>query len=214
VITPGWDGAAADGRSVDRDLVLSVANAHPGKGVPEAIAAFTLAGVGGSRLVLVGDLQRDRAEERRAREALRRCSLPVARAGVVAPARLSELYARAAVLLTASRYEGWPIAVAEAMASGVPIVGFDIAGVRELLRDGHDGLLVPCAEVAALGRAMARVMGDAALAYRMGRAARHRARAWPTWEVTRRRFADELEQLAATRPVPRTRRTRNPTRTP
>ena len=88
--------AAADGRSVDRDLVLSVANAHPGKGVPEAIAAFTLAGVGGSRLVLVGDLQRDRAGERRAREALRRCSLPVARAGVVAPARLSELYARAA----------------------------------------------------------------------------------------------------------------------
>jgi glycosyltransferase involved in cell wall biosynthesis len=195
VIAPGWDGAAADYRAARPDRLLSVANAHPGKGIPEAVEAYTAADRLGQRLTLVGDLRRDPVEARRVRAALRRCPRPIERMGVVETEELSSLYARAAVLLTASRYEGWPIAVAEAMASGVPVVGFDVPGVRELVRSGHDGLLVPPGDVPALADALSRVASDAGLAGSLGSAGRRRARSCPRWETTGRRFAEELERL-------------------
>jgi glycosyltransferase involved in cell wall biosynthesis len=99
------------------------------------------------------------------------------------------------VFVTASRYEGWPIAVAEAMASGVPVVGFDVAGVRELARHGEDGVLVPAGDLDGLARALRRVWTDDSLRERMGRAARTRARGWPTWRDAARRFVEALETV-------------------
>ena len=117
--------------------------------------------------------------------------------GVLAPGELSALFARARAFLTASRYEGWPIAVAEAMASGVPVVGFGAPGVDELVRSGRDGMLVPAGDVEALAGALRTVVIDAGLAERLGRSGRARARAWPTWKDTARRFASEMESFAA-----------------
>jgi glycosyltransferase involved in cell wall biosynthesis len=97
------------------------------------------------------------------------------------------------VFVTASRYEGWPIAVAEAMASGVPVVGFDIPGLRELVRPGTDGLLVAPGDVAALGRAVAALLSNRTLAAGLGASARERAMGWLTWQECGERFADTME---------------------
>ncbi len=52
--------------------------------------------------------------------------------------------ADASVFVQSSRGEGFPLALLEAMASGVPCAAFDCApGVREIVRDGEDGLLAP-----------------------------------------------------------------------
>ena len=56
------------------------------------------------------------------------------------------------------------IVLVEAMAAGVPVVCTDIHGYREVVRDGVEGLLVPPNDPAALADAIARVLGDAALA--------------------------------------------------
>ena len=214
VIPPGWDGAAAARRGPHPDLVLVVANAHPGKGVPDAVTAYGRAGPVASSLVVVGDVARDPEEHRRVQAAVAACRRPVVLAGVLPPQELPRLYARAAVFLTASRYEGWPIAVAEAMASGAPVVGFDAPGVRDLVRDGRDGALAPAGDVDVLARALAGVASDPDRSRALGLAARRRARAWPTWAHTGRRFAEELKQVLLRPPARRTPRTPTPIRTP
>ena len=53
------------------------------------------------------------------------------------------IYAAADVLLLTSRYEGTPLTVLEAMASGVPVVAPKLDGLDEILADGADSFLVP-----------------------------------------------------------------------
>lgn len=78
--------------------------------------------------------------------------------------------------------ESFGIVLVEAMAAGLPVVASAIPGFDEVLRDGVEGFLVPPGDEEALARALARVLDDPALAERLGRAGRERARAF-SWEV-------------------------------
>jgi glycosyltransferase involved in cell wall biosynthesis len=75
------------------------------------------------------------------------------------------------LLLTTSRSEGLSYAVLDAMAHGVPVVGFDVAGVRDLVRHGVTGLLAPAGDAGALAAHMARLARDPALRQELGAAA-------------------------------------------
>ena len=83
----------------------------------------------------------------------------------------------ASVFALSSIHEGLPMAVAEAMACGVPCVAFDCApGVREIVTDGVDGIVVPPRNVDALAAGLDRLMGDPDLRRRYGAAARESVR--------------------------------------
>ena len=75
------------------------------------------------------------------------------------------------------------------------MVGFDVPGLRELIRPGRDGLLARAGDASDLGAALGDLLDEPDLATAMGRAGRRRALGWPTWEEIADRFADVLEAL-------------------
>jgi glycosyltransferase involved in cell wall biosynthesis len=78
-------------------------------------------------------------------------------------------------VVCASRSEGFGLAVAEAMAAGVPIVATRVGAIPEVLRDGEDGLLVPSEDPAALGAAVVGLMRDPSRAEALRARAQSRA---------------------------------------
>jgi glycosyltransferase involved in cell wall biosynthesis len=90
------------------------------------------------------------------------------------------------VFCISSSYEGTPLALFEAMASGKAIVSTAVDGCREVLEDGITGLLVPPREPDALAAALARAADDAGLRARLSRMARDASRRYDIGECVRR----------------------------
>jgi glycosyltransferase involved in cell wall biosynthesis len=80
-----------------------------------------------------------------------------------------EVLARADLYVQPSRREGFPNALCEAMASGLPVVAFDCSpGVRMIVRHGVDGVLVPKGEAGSMSRALDALMRDEEHRTRLG----------------------------------------------
>jgi glycosyltransferase involved in cell wall biosynthesis len=91
------------------------------------------------------------------------------------------------VFVLASRGEGFPLALMEAMATGLPCAAFDCApGVREIVRDGEDGLLARLGNTGELARRLDTLMSDKELRDRMGDAARVNVQRYAAEETVRR----------------------------
>jgi glycosyltransferase involved in cell wall biosynthesis len=80
------------------------------------------------------------------------------------------------------------------MAAGVPVVCTDIPGYREVVRDGVEGLLVPPDDPGALADAIARVLGDGALAAALTEAGRARAAGY-AWDAVLPRLEAVYERV-------------------
>lgn len=88
---------------------------------------------------------------------------------------IARLWSQAHIAVLPSHREGMPKSLLEAAASARPLVATDVPGCRALVRDGHNGLLVPLGDVGALADALERLAVDPALRLRLGRAARRDA---------------------------------------
>ncbi len=169
------DTLRALGVTPGRALIVMVSSLIPPHKDPEtfliALAAAREAGAPFQAL-LVGDGPLAAETER-----IRR------RLGLEAVVRLTgfrrdavELLAAADLAVLSSRDEGLGTTLLDAMAAGVPVVATAAGGVTEVVRDGVEGLLVPVGDGRALGAAMARVLGDAALGAALVEAGRRRVR--------------------------------------
>jgi glycosyltransferase involved in cell wall biosynthesis len=76
----------------------------------------------------------------------------------------------------------------EAMAFGLPVVGWRAGNLPYLADDGREGLLLAPGDLGGLAKALARLAEDEAFRRQLGEAARRRALSRPTWEETAARF--------------------------
>jgi glycosyltransferase involved in cell wall biosynthesis len=79
------------------------------------------------------------------------------------------------VLAITSLSEGSPLNLFEAMAAGCAVLATRVGGIPELLDDERTGLIVPPGDPHAIARGLLRLVGDPALRYRLGEAARTEA---------------------------------------
>jgi glycosyltransferase involved in cell wall biosynthesis len=128
--------------------------------------------------------QRNYAEEMRNRvqadSALRK---GVSFSGPLPHAQLAGRMHQADILVQPSVFdEPFGIQIAEAMASGLPVIGSAAGGIPELIVDGQTGILVDRDDPGALARALLNLMDNPSLARKMGVAGRRRAEEKFSWE--------------------------------
>jgi glycosyltransferase involved in cell wall biosynthesis len=110
---------------------------------------------------------------------------------------VADLLAAADVFALPSLYEGFPGAVIEAMALGLPIVTSNLATLREVVGDGDSGLLVPARDPGRLAEALGRVVDDPELAHRLGKRGHEQFLTRLTAEQSNRRMMELYERIAA-----------------
>ena len=142
----------------DGPVLACVARLEPQKGVDVAVRALHRATGGPDRptLVVLGE-----GPERPRLEALAR-ELDVR---LVLPGRLPDVAAvlrQADLLVHPARWEGFGLAVLEAMLCSLPVVATNVSSLPELVVDGETGFLVPPDDVEALAAAIARALDDRA----------------------------------------------------
>jgi len=176
-IVPPIPAALADASPVppSREAeVLFVGQVIRGKGVDLLLKA--LAGVAGNwHATVVGT--GNHLEECRALAGNLKIAERVTFAGWVPHLSLESYYARAAVCVVPSRWpEPFGMVGVEAMARGRPVVAFAVGGIPDWLADGVTGILAPEADTAALGLAIATLLGDRERAEALGQAGLERVR--------------------------------------
>lgn len=118
--------------------------------------------------------------------------------GFISEAEKLALLRRSWAVALASPKEGWGLTNVEAAACGTPAVASNSPGIRESVRDGETGFLVPHGDIGAMATAFGRLAASPALVASMGARARAFAETF-TWERTADQTAAHLEQAIRSR---------------
>jgi glycosyltransferase involved in cell wall biosynthesis len=109
--------------------------------------------------------------------------------------QLSWVYSAADVFVLPSLQDNLPNTALEALSCGVPVVGFDVGGIPEIVREGETGHLVPAKDVVGLRAAITAVMKNKDVRIRMSEAGRQHAVANYGLEIQARRYLQLYTKL-------------------
>jgi glycosyltransferase involved in cell wall biosynthesis len=198
VVEPGTDRPDVRGplRRSDSIELLCVGTVNQGKGHETLLEALASLRDLPWRLTCAGSLTRDSVTAQRVRETVARLRLEdrVSLLGELDDHALEACYGRMDVFVLATQQETYGMAVAEAIAHGLPVVATMTGAIPELV--GNDaGLLVPVGDMEALAESLARVLSDTDFRVRLAEGARLRRNRLPTWDGACRRMANALNRL-------------------
>ena len=107
----------------------------------------------------------------------------------------AQAMAAADIFVLPSLFEGTPLTMIEAMSGGMPIVTTATCGMKDVISDGTNGLLVPLRSPERIVAAVERLLADPALCARLGQAARREALEKYTWRRVAEPVRDVYERL-------------------
>ena len=195
VVEPGTERVATPPHRVEGVIaLLAVGAVVPRKGYDVLVAALARLKHLPWRLVIAGDCGRSVDTFRRLVADIAALGLSdrVQLAGTVTAEELASLYASADLFVLPSRFEGYGMAYAEAIAHGVPVIGTNAGAIPETV-PADAGVLVPPDDVDMLAATLQRLMDNPAERERL--AAGARATAFPSWRGQAALFARALENL-------------------
>jgi glycosyltransferase involved in cell wall biosynthesis len=199
LVEPGVDPAPIAAGSVgDGVHVLCVATVSATKGHEHLIQALGRIRHLPWRLTCAGSLTRDAVTARRVSQLIAADGLEdrVNLTGELNDAALRRCYCEADLFALATQFETFGIAVAEALAHGLPVVGTRTGAIEELA-NAEAGIVVEPGDHHAFAEALYKVIGDSELRKRLREGAiRARARL-TTWDAAAHRFAKVLTKAAA-----------------
>jgi glycosyltransferase involved in cell wall biosynthesis len=197
VVRPGNDPVPPALGSNDAVVrLLSIGSVVPVKGYDLLIAAVATLVDLPWRLTIAGDLTRNLAAAAQLDSDISAHGLGdrVTVLGAVPPDRIIELYLASDVFVLASRFEGYGMVLAEAIAHGLPVVSTMAGAIPDTVPAGT-GLLVPPEDVATLAQALRRLISDHTERQRLAMNARVAATQLPTWQDSGRLFAGAIETV-------------------
>jgi glycosyltransferase involved in cell wall biosynthesis len=168
---------------------------EPWKGFHYLIDAFNALNLPDSELVLWGG-SGTRSVSRYLKEQMTCNPAIVLRPVEVRRYGYGQVYGQSSVLVQPSLADGFSYVVAEAMASGIPVIVTNSTGASDVVVDGVNGYIVPPADSDAIRDRLAHLAANPALVREMGRAARDTARSL-TFEKFQQRYVSCLNTLAA-----------------
>jgi len=179
--------------------LLCVATLTPRKGHELLFRALAAVPQHNWRLTCAGSIDRDPSTVERLRAQLHAAGLDdrVSLAGDMDATALSIQYDRADLFVLPTLYEGYGMAVAEALARGLPVISTATGAIEDLVTDDA-GLVLPPGDVPALIEALARVLGDDRLLARFAQGARAVRDRLPRWEDAIAKMEDALDRAART----------------
>ena len=196
VVEPGTDrGDARPRKNDDAVALLAVGAVVERKGYDLLVAALAKVKHLSWRLVIAGD-------HGRSPEAFRRLEADIAwfgladritLLGAVSAQQLASLYATSDLFVLPSRFEGYGMAFAEAVAHGLPVIGTTAGAIPQTVPAGA-GILVRPDDVDALASALRRLIENPHERERL--AAGARAATFPSWKEQAALFAGVLDRLA------------------
>jgi glycosyltransferase involved in cell wall biosynthesis len=204
VVPPGRDVAAvpvesiADLREGRRSALLFVGNWVPRKGLLDLLDAVAALPPETGLLHVVGDTTADPEYAKRVRTRLAASDLAgrVRVHGPVSKEHVAAFYRDADVFVLPSLREPYGTVYGEAMAAGLPVVGWRAGNLPHLATNGREGLLLEPGDVTGLSRALHRLATDEEYRHHMASAAARRAESFPTWAQTAERFFAQMHEIA------------------
>ena len=198
VAPPGVDQALTARGNVDGVVqLLSVGAVVPRKGYDVLVASLATLSELPWHLSIAGNLRADPEAAAALEKDIARFRLAarVTLFGAVPQTRLDELYGNADVFVLASRFEGYGIAYAEAIARGLPVIGTTAGAIPDTVPAGA-GILVSPNDQLALARALRRVIAEPNERAKLADRARKAASQLPNWGDSAKILAHVIESVA------------------
>ena len=198
VAPPGTDRAAARSNKAGGTVrLLAIGSIVPRKGYDVLIAALATLTDLPWHLTIAGDRTRNGEANARLDADIARHKLGgrIDVLGAVSDEKISELYAQSDVFVLASRFEGYGMVFAEALAHGLPVIGTTGGAIPDTV-PSEAGILVPPDDAMALAEALREIVTNSQKRERLAGAARASAAKLPTWRDTAMLFAKAIEAVA------------------